>query len=154
MKKTILMVVMICASIALTFSQANATDSSSAKANSTVKVSKEIPADKASNMTYQNATILKIYDAPHSYLVMYQSGEWDISKVAFPKEWFSQFDDRGRIRSLPAKFGSFMTVFYKDGKFAFVKLSVPPNRDDDIWGVWKQDNLDAYLADENFIMQY
>lgn len=154
MKKLILMTLMICVSITLAFSQTNATNSNSTNTNSAAKNSIEIPLDKTSSMTYQSATILKIYDAPNSYFVMYQSGEWDIAKVAFPKEWFSQLDNRAKLRTLPVKFGSFMTVFYEDGKFSYVKLSVPANRSDSIWGVWKKDNLNDYLADENFIMQY
>jgi len=151
MKRIFVILMITCTT--LVFAQSTTTSSDSVAAKNTIS-SKEIPADKLSNTTYQLVPIVKIYEVKDAYLVFYQSGEWDIAKVAFPKEWFKQGDTRGTMRNTPPKLDAFLTIFYTDGKFSNATISAPFNVQNSIWGVLENKDISQFMADDSFVLQY
>ncbi|HZK19583.1 MAG TPA: hypothetical protein VFC68_02530, partial [Treponemataceae bacterium] len=113
-----------------------------------------IPEDKKSSITYQTVPILKIYDAADAYLVLYQSSQANIARVAFPKEWFKTRDIRAHIRDTSEKIGSFLTVFYKDGVFYRLTVSVSLDRRNDVWGIIDQKDISNFIVDDTYVLQY
>jgi hypothetical protein len=151
MKKIFVILLITCST--LMFSQTVTTSSDSVASKNTLHA-KVIPADKLSNTTYQLVPILKIYATKDSYLILYHGGEWNIEKVAFPKEWFKQGDSRGTIRNTPPKMDAFLTIFYTNGKFSNATISAPSDEHNTVWGVLQNKDISQFLADDSFILQY
>jgi len=145
MKKFFVILLTICTTLA--FSQAVESSSNSI-------APKKIPTNKLSNTTYQLVPIVKIYNTKDFYFVLYRGGEWNIEKVAFPKEWFKQGNPLGTMRKTPPKMDAFLTIFYTDGKFSNVILTTPSDAHNSVWGILENTDISQYVADESFVLQY
>ncbi|MBP5283669.1 MAG: hypothetical protein J6Y93_03275 [Treponema sp.] len=88
-----------------------------------------------SPMSYRQVNVYKILDQKDSYIVMHSKGHREVGNVAIPKKWYKENPARLRFRALPKGMSSYMTVFYKDGKFDYVILTVPTSRMDPVWGI-------------------
>lgn len=150
MKKILLMIMISFAIIMTTFAQQN-TNSSNPETNTQAS---KIPAKMQSNFTFQTVPIYKIYLTKDTYYVLYQKNDWSIGKVAFPKEWFKSGDARGNLRNMPEKFGAFLTIYYQDGIFYNATISAPNNQRASVWGVGATFDVNPYIADDSFTLQF
>ena len=88
-----------------------------------------------SQMTYRNVTIYKILEQKDAYIVMYSKGHREIGSIDIPKKWYDQSPKKLQFRPLQKGMSSYMTVFYRNGEFSHVVLTVPVSRDAAVWGV-------------------
>ena len=98
--------------------------------------------DNVSDLSYQNFVVSRIYDSSDAYIVLYEKAGYEVGKVAIPKSWAYQGTTveahkthklffRNRIKTL----APMMTVYYKDGAFYKVILTVSNNKGDGTWAV-------------------
>ena len=92
--------------------------------------------DNVSSMSYRSAPIYKIMDQTDSYVVLYQKQNLKVGTAVIPKKWAKLGEERKLFfRNKPADVEPYMTVFYKDGEFYKVLLTVSASRGDSVWGV-------------------
>ena len=91
-----------------------------------------------SAVTYRIVQIYRIYDQQDAYIILYEKQDASIGQVSIPKKWADGEGStprklfwRDKIKTL----GSYMTVYYKDGNFFKVMLTVPYNRNEAVWSV-------------------
>jgi len=79
--------------------------------------------------------ILKI--TPHNlgYRVVYQTESGGAKATYIPLEWFKGSVNKAQMLYLYDRSGSYMQVFWKDGEFSHVRITVPPNLNAPVWGV-------------------
>ncbi len=104
--------------------------------------------DNVSNLTYQNYVISRIYESIDAYTVLYEEAGYEIGKVSIPKSWVKHGGNhklffRNRVKTLD----NMMTVYYKDGAFYKVILTVSNNKSDDVWAV-APNGFDAGVSQE------
>lgn len=98
--------------------------------------------DNVSDLSYQNYVVSRIYDSSDAYIVLYEKAGYSVGKVAIPKSWAYQGTTveahknhklffRNRIKTL----APMMTVYYKNGEFYKVILTVSNNKADGTWAV-------------------
>ena len=98
--------------------------------------------DNVSDLTYQNYVVSRVYDSVDAYTVLYEKAGYKLGKVSIPKSWAYQgvgteahknhkLYFRNRVKTL----NNMMTVYYKDGSFYKVILTVSNSRTDDVWAV-------------------
>lgn len=98
--------------------------------------------DNVSDLSYQNFVVSRIYDSSDAYIVLYEKAGYEVGKVAIPKSWAYQGTTveahkthklffRNRIKTL----APMMTVYYKNGEFYKVILTVSNNKADGTWAV-------------------
>lgn len=98
--------------------------------------------DNVSDLSYQNFVVSRIYDSSDAYIVLYEKAGYEVGKVAIPKSWAYQGTTveahkthklffRNRIKTL----APMMTVYYKNGEFYKVILTVSNNKGDGTWAV-------------------
>ncbi len=98
--------------------------------------------DNVSDLSYQNFVISRIYDSSDAYIVLYEKAGYEVGKVAIPKSWAYEGTTveahkthklffRNRIKTL----APMMTVYYKNGEFYKVILTVSNNKGDGTWAV-------------------
>ncbi len=94
--------------------------------------------DNVSNITYRIVQVYRVYDQNDAYIVLYEKQDAQIGQVVIPKKWADvegpteqKLFFRDKIKNL----GSYMTVYYKNGDFWKVMLTVPFNHRDTVWSV-------------------
>jgi len=111
--------------------------------------------DNVSNLSYQNVTIYKVYDQADNYVVLYEKQGIKIGQVNIPKQWVKKQESgypRLYFRTLAPGLDPYMSVYYKDGEFYKVVLTLPSSRLNAVWGVAPQGmniatNLDTFSID-------
>lgn len=88
-----------------------------------------------SQMTYKNVNVYKVLDQKDAYIVMYAKGHNDIGSVDIPKKWYENSPKKLQFRPLSKGMTPYMTVFYRNGEFSHVILTMPTNRAASSWGV-------------------
>ncbi|MCL2609806.1 MAG: hypothetical protein FWD94_07895 [Treponema sp.] len=94
-------------------------------------------------LTYVNVVLDKIWVHNLGYVVQYRTRSGS-ARAYLPTAWFLRDDERGLLRNVPRRDADpSMTVFYRDGQFAFVMLNLP-HRTHRSWGfVPKYVNIDG-----------
>ncbi|MDE5899094.1 MAG: hypothetical protein K2H09_07535 [Treponemataceae bacterium] len=91
------------------------------------------------DLMYVNVPILKILDSRDGYVVLYSKNKTGVGKTVIPKKWIYGKPDEPRklkINNLPkGKMQPYMTVISKGGEFKRVVLTIPPSKNNALWGV-------------------
>lgn len=90
---------------------------------------------KESKMSYRQVNVYKILDQKDAYIVMHSKGHREVGNVAVPKKWYKERPAKLRFRALQPGMTPYMTVFYREGNFDYVLLTVPTSRLDPVWGI-------------------
>lgn len=88
-----------------------------------------------SEMSYRNVTVYKVLDQKDAYIVMYAKGHREVGNIAIPKKWYKESPKKLGFRKLSTGMTPYMTVFYRNGNFEQVVLTMPVSRADSAWGV-------------------
>ena len=90
---------------------------------------------KEAELYYVNVPIVKAYQHNDGYYIIYRRANMQTAEVFIPHKWFSPADGRGEVRRINAKINPYMSIFTKEGKFEFVKVSLPVNNPSHpVWG--------------------
>ena len=102
---------------------------------------------KESEYYYVNIPIEKIYSYRMGYVVIYRKGVNQMARTFIPDEWFYDTAGIGELVALgPGKEWPSMTVYYKNGEFSHVRLTLRRNKSHETWGVVPLNvNLDEYF---------
>ncbi len=98
--------------------------------------------DNVSELSYQNFVVSRIYDSSDAYTVLYEKSGYEIGKVSIPKSWAYQGTTveahknhklffRNKVKTLD----NMMTIYYRNGEFYKVILTVPTSKADSVWAV-------------------
>ncbi len=98
--------------------------------------------DNVSELSYQNFVVSRIYDSSDAYTVLYEKSGYEIGKVSIPKSWAHQgltveehknhkLFFRNKVKTLD----NMMTIYYRNGEFYKVILTVPTSKADPVWAV-------------------
>jgi hypothetical protein len=98
---------------------------------------------------YINISLEKIWPYRLGYVVQYRKGVSNFARAYLPGEWFHTTGGTGDIVKLPkGQAWPSMTVYYKNGEFAHVRLYVHPWHSHWSWGVVPQHiNIDHMFKD-------
>ena len=91
--------------------------------------------DNVSDLSYQNVFIYKVLDHKDAYIVMYAKQGMKVGTTIVPKSWSAQTPRKLDIRNKPKGLSPYMTVIKKNGEFLLVRMTLPLNRNDPVWGV-------------------
>ena len=107
------------------------------------------PRSPESEFYYFNFPIEKIYLYRQGYVVLYRNGSNRVVRTHIPNNWFTDIGGTGEVvyigsgRTWPS-----MTVFYKNGEFSHVRLTLRRERTHVTWGmVPLAANLDEHFRD-------
>ena len=109
------------------------------------------------NMYYQNITIEKIYLSEQGYVVQYRKGINGLGTIGVPYEWFTAAGGKAEILHLPPGTDwPSMSIFYKDGKFDYIRLYVHKSKAHWTWAVVPLgSNVTAHFKDpEDIRIEY
>lgn len=98
--------------------------------------------DNVSDISYQTFVVSRVYASGDAYTVLYEKDGYKIGKVSIPRSWEYQGTTveahknhklffRNKIKTID----NLMTVFYKNGEFFKVMLTLPQDRGDPVWAV-------------------
>ena len=111
---------------------------------------------KEAEMYYVNVPIVKVYQHNDGYYIIYRRTNFQTGEVFVPHKWFNPKDGRGEVRKINAKISPYMSVFTKNGKFEFVKVSLPiDNPRHPIWGFLPNPSeYDGKFSNETIELQF
>lgn len=98
--------------------------------------------------SYRNVQFYKVLDHKDAYIVVYPKSGLRVGQVSIPKKWYKENPRKLRFRFLPKGMQPYMSIFTKNGEFDYVLLTVPANRDHEVWGV-ADSNLVVNDADKD-----
>lgn len=98
--------------------------------------------DNVSAISYQTFVVSRVYVSNDAYTVLYEKDGYKIGKVSIPRNWEYQgvgteahkthkLFFRNKIRTID----NLMTIFYKNGEFFKVMLTLPRDKGDPVWAV-------------------
>jgi hypothetical protein len=90
-----------------------------------------------SNLYYVNVPIIKVYAHQEGYMVVYKVGSTKTATAYLPMRWFVA-GGKGEIDYGWGSMFPYMTVFYKDQKFGFLRLHLNSDTNDSRWGIFDQ----------------
>ena len=105
---------------------------------------------------YVNVQIIKAYQHNKGYYIIYRRANMQTGEVFIPHSWFSPKDGRGEVRRINARISPYMSVFTKNGKFEFVKVSLPVNNPQHpVWGFLQNPSeYDGRFATETVELEF
>ncbi len=86
---------------------------------------------------YVNVRIVKVFAHQKGFYIVYRRAGLKHAQVFIPHEWFNSQDGRARIERVNTRVAPYLSFFLRDGKFEHVKVSVPRDVNDPVWGVLK-----------------
>ncbi len=90
--------------------------------------------DNVASLSYRNVNVYRILDHKDAYVVLYQKQGLKIGQAVLPKKWAKEQPRKLLFRNKPKGMGTYMSVFYNDGEFYKVILTLSPSRLDAVWG--------------------
>ncbi len=98
--------------------------------------------NNVSDISYQTFVVSRVYTSSDAYTVLYEKDGYKIGKVSIPRSWEYQGTTveahkthklffRNKIKTVD----NLMTVFYKNGEFYKVMLTLPTDKGDPVWAV-------------------
>ncbi|MCQ2589338.1 MAG: hypothetical protein MJ179_02835 [Treponema sp.] len=107
-------------------------------ADSNVKTNPERDESKWTDLSYENAPILKILDGKDGYVVIYQKNKIGVGQTVIPKKWANGTPDAPRklkFRNTKNPQEAFITIVKKGSEFKRVILTIPMSKRNALWGV-------------------
>jgi hypothetical protein len=91
----------------------------------------EVPGERIS---CYNVRVLRVRDYRDSYVVTYQKQAGGQAQLVISKEWYRQNPQKLKFRKLTGVLNPFMSVYYTEGAFNHIKLTLPLSRLNPVWG--------------------
>ncbi|MCX7655188.1 MAG: hypothetical protein N2Z76_01540 [Treponemataceae bacterium] len=109
-----------------------------------------------SDMFYVNIPIVKIYPYSEGFMVLYQKSGAQLGRLYLPERWFTSAGGKGELVMLDNDTTwPYLVVFYKEGKFAHVRLYVKRSRTHQSWGILPQGtNLSEYFKSDDLKIEF
>ena len=104
----------------------------------------------------KTATILKIYNHQLGFKVFYLKDDADVGSFFVPSDWFYGATGRGTIVWGEQYEYPYLTVYWEDGEFKYLKLFLRRNMQHETWGVLRagigemRDSFDIETLDIEF----
>ncbi len=86
----------------------------------------------------KSVPILKILTSSAGYKVLYVKSDMQVGELYLPLSWFGKAGGQAEIVFGKDPSYPYFSVFYKDGKFDFIRLYVLDNVGDISWGILKR----------------
>ncbi len=86
----------------------------------------------------KSVPILKILTSSAGYKVLYVKSDMQVGEIYLPLSWFGKAGGQAEIVFGKDPSYPYFSVFYKDGKFDFIRLYVLDNVADISWGILKR----------------
>ena len=87
-----------------------------------------------SNMYYQTLRIAKIYPMQEGYRVIYITPVGTLHDLYLPMAWFGTGDSKAILIAGNNPTYPYLSIYWKDDKFAYIKLYVKNDPADPTWG--------------------
>jgi hypothetical protein len=93
--------------------------------------------------------ILKILTCSAGYKVLYVKSDMQVGEIYLPLSWFGKAGGQAEIVFGKDPSYPYFSVFYKDGKFDFIRLYVIDDVKDLSWGILKrtEEELNRFKVD-------
>lgn len=92
--------------------------------------------DNVSEYVYYSTPIYSIMQSRDAYIVFYQQQNLNVATTVIPKKWQVNNENKKLFfRNKAPGLDSFITVFYKNGEFHHVVVTVNPDVRDPVWKV-------------------
>jgi hypothetical protein len=93
--------------------------------------------------------ILKILSSSEGYKVLYLKSDMQVGEIYLPHPWFSKAGGKAEIVFGRDPTYPYFSVFYRDGKFDFIRLYVVDDVKDLTWGILKktEEELNRFKVD-------
>lgn len=91
--------------------------------------------DNVSSLSYYKVPVYQIWDQQDAYIVFYQKQNLKVGTITVPKSWAAKESRKLQFRNRAKQESSTLTVYYKDGEFHKVVLTVSPSKQDSVWGI-------------------
>jgi hypothetical protein len=99
--------------------------------------------------------IVKILSHPEGYKVLYMRNDMKVDQFYVPHRWLGKAGGKAEIVLGSDPSFPYFSVFYRDGKFDFVRLYVMENVNDVTWGLLrKTEASNAAFAGETLDLKY
>ncbi len=82
--------------------------------------------------------ILKIFTSSAGYKVLYLKSDMQVGEIYLPLSWFGKAGGQAEMVFGKDPAYPYFSVFYKDGKFDFIRLYVIDDIKDLSWGILKK----------------
>jgi hypothetical protein len=92
------------------------------------------PAAPAEKISYFSTRVYKVRDYKDSYVVTYAKHDIGSASLVISKEWYRQNPQKLKFRRTTGVIFPYMSVYYTDGEFNHIKLTVPLARVNPVWG--------------------
>jgi hypothetical protein len=91
-----------------------------------------------SKVYVKSVPIVKIFSHPEGYKILYLRSDMKVDELYIPHRWLSKSGGRGEIVFGKDPSYPYFSVFYRDGKFDFIRLYVVEDIRDLTWGVLRK----------------
>ncbi|MDR1785595.1 MAG: hypothetical protein LBR23_03925 [Spirochaetaceae bacterium] len=109
-------------------------------------------------LTYVTVRVYRVFESPEAYIVMYPTHSNKAASVAIPKTWQIQQPGKSArkliFQKLRLPLEPFMTLFYRDGVFERVYLTMPLDKTDSRWGLSKKAGAQGDLDKESISIEF
>ncbi len=82
--------------------------------------------------------IVKILSHPEGYKVLYMRGDMKVDQFYIPHNWLNKSGGKAELVLGSDPSYPYFSVFYRDGKFDFIRLYVMENVNDVTWGILRK----------------
>jgi len=86
----------------------------------------------------KSVPILKILSHPEGYKVLYMRSDMKVDELYIPHRWLSKTGGKAEIVFGDDPSFPYFSVFYRDGKFDFIRLYVIDDVRDVTWGILRK----------------
>ena len=86
----------------------------------------------------KSVPILKILSHPEGYKVLYMRSDMKVDELYIPHRWLSKTGGTAEIIFGDDPSFPYFSVFYRDGKFDFIRLYVMETVNDVTWGILRK----------------
>jgi hypothetical protein len=94
--------------------------------------------EQQSNIYVKTVPILKILSSSEGYKVLYLKSDMQVGEFYLPHPWFGKAGGKAEIVFGRDPTYPYFSVFYRDGKFDFIRLYVVDDVKDLTWGILKK----------------
>ena len=92
-------------------------------------------ADAQPNMYVKTVPIVKIYAMKEGYRIVYRMTDLNLSEFYVPLSWFDPSVGKAVLVIGDDPTYPYFSIFWKDGKYDFVRLYVKRDQNDPSWGL-------------------
>jgi hypothetical protein len=95
-------------------------------------------AQETPDMYVVSVPIVKILSHPEGYKVLYMRADMQVDQLYIPHGWLNKSGGKAELVMGSDPSYPYFSVFYRDGKFDFIRLYVMENVNDVTWGILRK----------------